>query len=168
MEVMSGSLGQGISQAAGIAMGRKLKGEPGRVWVFMSDGEFQPGQTWEAIQTMVYYRLDNIGIYVDVNGQQCDGTVEQVMTMEPLDKKLRYFGARVYRVNGHDIEAIVKPAYLKPNGKPLIVLADTNPCQGMDILQKRAPKLHYIRFEQEADRLQLKSWYETQMSGEVI
>jgi len=73
MEVMSGSLGQGLSQAAGIAMARRLKGETGRVWVFMSDGEFQIGQTWEAIQTISFYKLDNICVYVDVNGYQCDG-----------------------------------------------------------------------------------------------
>ena len=61
MEVMTGSLGQGISQAAGIALARRLKGENGKVWVFMSDGELQPGQVWEAIQCMAFYKLDNMG-----------------------------------------------------------------------------------------------------------
>jgi transketolase len=149
-------------------MARKLRNETGRVWVFMSDGEFQPGQTWEAIQTMVYHHLDNIGVYVDVNGQQCDGIVEQVMSIEPLHQKLKYFGARVFRVDGHDIKALVKPAGLKPNGHPLIVLADTNPCQGMEILKQRAPKLHYVRFEKEAERLQFQTWYDNQLSAEVI
>lgn len=162
MEVMTGSLGQGISQAAGIAMARKLKGETGRVWIFMSDGEFQSGQTWEALQAMAYYKLDNIGIYVDVNGQQCDGTVESVMNIEPFDKRLQTFGARVCKVDGHDIEALVKPARLKPNGKPLVVLAYTNPCQGLDLLRTRAPRLHYLRFNSEAERQQyaavLKEW----------
>jgi transketolase len=152
MEVMTGSLGQGISQAAGIAMARKLHGESGRVWVFMSDGEFQSGQTWEAIQSMCYYKLDNIGIYVDVNGQQCDGAVPTVMNIEPLDKRLKAFGARVFRVNGHDIEALARPARFKPNGKPLVVLADTDPCHGMDILRSRAPRLHYLRFNNENER----------------
>ena len=152
MEVMTGSLGQGISQAAGIAMARKLRGDSGRVWVFMSDGEFQSGQTWEAIQAMCYHKLDNIGIYVDVNGQQCDGAVATVMNIEPLDKRLKAFGASVFRVDGHDIEALVRPAKFKPNGKPLVVLADTDPCHGMEILRSRAPKLHYLRFDNEDER----------------
>lgn len=154
MEIMTGSLGQGISQAAGIAMARKLKGEKGRVWIFMSDGEFQSGQTWEALQAMAYYKLDNIGIYVDVNGQQCDGTVTSVMNIDPLDKRLQAFGARVFKVDGHDVEALVKPARLKPNGKPLVVLAYTNPCQGLELLKTRAPRLHYLRFNSEAERQQ--------------
>lgn len=162
MEVMTGSLGQGISQGAGIAMARKLKGESGRVWIFMSDGEFQSGQTWEAIQAMAYHKLDNIGIYVDVNGQQCDGTVTSVMNIDPLDKRLKAFGARVCMVDGHDIEALVKPARMKPNGKPLIVLAYTDPCRGLERLKTRAPRLHYLRFNNEEERQQyaavLNAW----------
>ena len=73
METMTGSLGQGISQAAGIAMARKRKKEKGRVFIFMSDGEFQIGQTWEALQSLSFHRLDNVIIFVDVNGFQCDG-----------------------------------------------------------------------------------------------
>lgn len=170
MEVMTGSLGQGISQAAGIAMARKLRGDTGKVWVFMSDGEFQSGQTWEAIQAMAYHRLDNMGIYVDVNGQQCDGTVESVMNIEPLDKRLKSFGMRVYRVNGHDLDALVKPARLKPDGRPLIILADTDPCQGMEILNARRPKMHYTRFDSEADRSRYASFLSTMIEckGEDI
>ncbi len=152
MEVMTGSLGQGISQAAGIAMARKLKGESGRIWMFMSDGEFQSGQTWEAVQAMSHYRLDNMGIYVDVNGQQCDGEVPAVMNIEPLDKRLKAFGARVYKVDGHDLEALARPARLKPDGRPVIVLAVTDPCRGIEIIARRAPKLHYVRFERDGER----------------
>lgn len=166
MEVMTGSLGQGISQAAGIAMARKLRGESGRVWMFMSDGEFQPGQTWEAIQTMAFYRLDNMGIYVDVNGQQCDGEVKEVMNIEPLDKRLEAFGARVFKVYGHDIEALVQPARLEPDGRPLVVLAYTNPCQGIDLLKLRAPKLHYLRFNSDDERLQYQSLLAEMNQGE--
>ncbi len=158
MEVMTGSLGQGISQAAGIAMARKLRCETGRVWVFMSDGEFQSGQTWEAIQAMAYYKLDNLGIYVDVNGQQCDGAVASVMNIEPLDKRLKAFGTRVFKVDGHNVEALAKPARLKPNGQPLIVLAYTNPCKGIDLLESRTPKLHYLRFNSDVERLQYKTF----------
>lgn len=152
MEVMSGSLGQGISQAAGIAMARHRRGESGRVWVFMSDGEFQSGQTWEAVQTLAHFHLDNIGIYVDVNGQQCDGAIPKVMSIEPLDQRLQAFGARVFRVDGHDPQALLAPARLQPAGRPLLVLADTDPCRGLELLRERSPRLHYVRFGNEAER----------------
>jgi transketolase len=153
MEVMTGSLGQGLSQAAGIAMARRLRGETGKVWVFMSDGEWQSGQNWEALQAIAHHKLDNIGVYVDVNGQQCDGAVCAVMEIEPFAERLQSFGANVYRVNGHDLDALVKPATAEPiPGKPLIVLADTNPWQGIEILAQRHPKFHYVRFAGEAER----------------
>ena len=151
-EITSGSLGQTLSQAAGIALGRRLKGETGRQWVLMSDGEFQSGQTWEAIQTLCYYKLDNIGVYIDINGQQCDGKMEDVMAIEPLQSKLEAFGARVCNVNGHDIEALAAPADLSPDGRPLFVLAYTNTSQGIEILEERRPKLHYVRFKDEQER----------------
>ena len=152
MEIMTGSLGHGLSQAAGIAYARRLKGETGRVWVFMSDGEFQIGQTWEAMQTLSFYKLDNIGIYVDVNGYQCDGKMSKVMNIEPLKKRLESFGAKVFDVDGHDIDALIAPAKLKPAGRPLVVLAYTTPYRGIKILKEKAPKFHYIRFKDEDER----------------
>jgi transketolase len=154
MEVMTGSLGQGLSQAAGIAMARKLKGDTGKVWVFMSDGEFQSGQNWEAIQAMAHHRLDNMWLIVDMNGQQCDGEICSVMTIEPFDKRLEAFGARVFRLDGHDVEALAAAAAQQPDGRPTVILADTNPCQGLDLLAARAPKLHYVRFTSSEERLQ--------------
>ena len=151
-EVMGGSLGQAISQAAGIAYARKRKGDSGRVWVFMSDGEFQVGQTWEAFQALSFHNLDNVGVYVDVNGQQCDGTTDDVMSIEPLAARLEAFGARVFSVNGHDIEALAAPARLEPDGRPLVVLAYTNPCHCMPALEERRPSLHYVRFRDEDER----------------
>ncbi len=155
MEVMTGSLGQGLSQAAGIAMARKLRGDTGKVWVFMSDGEWQSGQNWEALQAISYHNLDNLGIYIDANGQQCDGAMGDVMNIEPLADRLTAFGARVHRVDGHDLDMLVKPI-LEPiqQGKPLIVIADTNPWKGIEILKERYPKLHYVRFLTEQEREQ--------------
>jgi transketolase len=146
MEVMTGSLGQGLSQAAGLAMARKRRGERGRVWVFMSDGELQSGQNWEAMQAIAFHQLDNLRIIVDVNQQQCDGAVAQVMQTEPLDQRLAAFGARVRRIDGHNIEQLAEMAELEPDGRALVILADTDPCAGIELLQARAPKLHYIRF----------------------
>lgn len=157
MELMTGSLGQGISQAAGVAMARKRRGDRGRVFVFMSDGEFQSGQVWEAMQAMAFHRLDNMIIYVDVNGQQCDGVVSEVMNIEPLDKRLKAFGVRVVRIDGHDVKALARPASLKPDDRPLVVLADTDPCRGIELLAARRPKLHYTRFERETEREAFRS-----------
>jgi transketolase len=146
METMTGSLGQGISQAAGIAMARKRKNEKGRVFIFMSDGEFQIGQTWEAIQALSFHMLDNVVIYVDVNGFQCDGKMCNVMDVEPLDKRLEAFGCRVFRMNGHDIRKLADAGSLKPDGRPVVVLCDTDACRDLDVLKSRAPKMHYVRF----------------------
>ena len=147
LELTGGSLAQTISQVGGIALVRKLRGDTGRNWIFMSDGEYQSGQTWEAVQALAYYHLDNIGVYVDVNGQQCDGKMEQVMNIEPLQQRLEAFGGRVFSVNGHDPRALAVPALLPPDGRPLFVLAYTDPCAGMPIIEERRPKLHYVRFK---------------------
>ncbi|MFZ5828100.1 MAG: thiamine pyrophosphate-dependent enzyme [Bacillota bacterium] len=147
MEVTTGSLGQGLSQALGVALARKLRGETGRTWVYMSDGEFHEGQTWEAIQIAVWQKLDRVGIYVDMNGQCCDGAMESVLEMGDLQKKLEAFGCRVFSVNGHDLEALAAPAELEPDGRPLVVLCYTDPCRDMELLRANAPKLHYLRFK---------------------
>lgn len=160
LELMTGSLGQGISQAAGIAMARKLKKETGRVVLFLSDGECQSGQFWEAVQAMSFHKLDNMLAYVDINGYQCDGKMTTVMGIEPFDKRLETFGARVYRIDGHDVDALVALGKLKPDGRPTFILCDTNPCRGVDILKKRIPKLHYVRFTGEEEKRAYKEAYE--------
>jgi len=154
LEVTGGSLGQTLSQAGGVALARKLKRETGRVWVFMSDGEYQSGQTWEAVQALAFHKLDNVGIYVDVNGQQCDGQMDEVMSIEPLKLRLEAFGARVFQVDGHDVNALAAPAALSPDGRPLVVLCYTNPAARMPLLESHRPKLHYVRFKDEAERRQ--------------
>ncbi len=150
-EVTAGSLGQAVSQAAGIAMARRMKGDTGRVWGFMSDGEFQEGQVWEAFQTLAHYRLGNFGVYVDVNGQCCDGAMKDVMTVDPLDARLTAFGAEVRKVDGHDLDALARAATDPPADRPLVVLAITDPCRDMPLLRARAPKLHYVRFKSAAE-----------------
>ncbi|MCC6275454.1 MAG: transketolase [Leptospiraceae bacterium] len=153
MESMTGSLGQGISQAAGAAKAYKLKRNKGRIFVFMSDGEFQIGQTWEAVQAMSFHKLDNMFIYIDINGHQCDGKMDTVMNIEPLEKRLESFGARVFRVNGHNPEILCSLGNLPPEGKPTFILADTSPYNGIAILKKRFPKFHYLRFTSEEEKL---------------
>ncbi len=160
-EVNGGSFGQALSQAAGVAVARRLKGESGRVWVFMSDGEFQEGQTWEAFTTMAFHKVDNLSVFVDVNNQQVDGRMQDVMDIEPLQSKLSAFGAQVVKVDGHDIEALVDAATQHQAGKPLVVLGYTSPYQGLEILKERYPHLHYIRFKSEAERQRYRDVLQT-------
>ena len=146
-EVTAGSLAQCLSVAGGVALARRLKGEAGRVVVFMSDGELQEGQTWEAFAALAYKRLDNVLVYVDANAQQCDGAMEAVGCIEPLAARLAAFGARVAEVDGHEADALAAPATWAPDGRPVVVIARTDPCRGLDLLRARAPKLHYVRFK---------------------
>src|SRR5690606_17601004 len=123
MESMTGSLAQALSQAAGVALARKLRGDTGRGGVLMSGGVVQEGQRRVSFLALADHRMDNVGIYGDVNGQQCDGRVQDVMGIEPLADKLAAFGADVVRVDGHDVEALAA-AGRGPwqQGKPRVVL----------------------------------------------
>ncbi len=151
-EVTAGSLGQALSQAGGIALARRLRGETGRVWVFMSDGEFQEGQTWEAFAALAHHRLGNLGVYIDANAQQCDGAMPDVMTIEPLAARLRAFGAQVHEVDGHDSDALAAAADGCGTGdRPLAIIARTDPCRGIELMREQAPKLHYVRFKSDAE-----------------
>jgi len=154
MEVMTGSLGQGISQAAGIALGKKIKKDTGIIWILMSDGEFQIGQVWEAIQFMSFHKLNNIKVIIDANKHQCDGKVENVMCIEPLEKRLESFGVSVFKVYGHNINELVNRAEFTAKGKPNFVIAETNPYQGIEILKRNSPKLHYVRFKSEEEKME--------------
>jgi transketolase len=158
IETTTGSLGQCLSQAGGAALGRKLKGESGRVWVFLSDGELQEGQTWEAFAALSYYQLGNVGVYMDVNAHQCDGRMDEVMNVEPIRARLESFGAVVHEVDGHDVNALAAPAQAQHTDKPLVVIARTDPAHGVEILRARAPKYHYVRFRDEAERGQYRAW----------
>ena len=164
-EVTAGSLGQALSQAGGIAMARKLRGDTGRVWVFMSDGEFQSGQTWETLQALRFHQLDNMTAIVDVNRQQCDGAMPDVMEIEPLLDRIKAFGVQAIRVDGHDIEAIVKAGRARPSGAPMVILAYTDPCREIPLLEERRPKLHYLRFKNAEERQQYQSFLDYQVKA---
>jgi len=157
MEITSGSFGQALSQAAGMAAARQMRRESGMTWVFMSDGEFQEGQTWEAVQTMAHHRLDTVAVMVDVNGQQVDGLTRDTMNIEPLTTRLEAFGAHVETVDGHDVEAICTAAAVSHPEKPLFVLCYTDPARGVPALEPRRPHLHFIRIKNDAERAQLES-----------
>lgn len=152
MEVHNGTLGIGLSTAAGLAWGRKRRGETGKVWVYMSDGEVQEGQTWEAIQCCAHHRIDNVKAIMDVNRQQCDGAMSSVMQAGDIAQKMEAFGAEVVRVDGHKLDELRKAARTPHRGKPLIILANSSPFRGMPTLQERFPRLHYVRFKSERER----------------
>ncbi|MBS4208831.1 1-deoxy-D-xylulose-5-phosphate synthase N-terminal domain-containing protein [Bacillus sp. FJAT-50079] len=145
-ELTTGSFGQAISQAGGIAHARKMRHEDGRVFLFMSDGELEEGQTWEGIQAAAHYKLDNLVVYVDVNGQQYDGWTKDVMNIEPINSRIEAFGGTCVTVDGHNIEELVKASQTPTEGKPLFVLCYTNSAQGLPELDYRKPNLHFVRF----------------------
>ncbi|WP_284164491.1 transketolase [Frigidibacter sp. SD6-1] len=155
MEVHNGTLGIGLSTGAGLAWGRKRRAEPGRTWVFMSDGEVQEGQTWEAVQAAVHHGIDNLLAIMDVNDQQCDGAMSSVMEVGDIAAKFRCFGAACAEIDGHDLTAM-RDAVREPHeGRPLIILARTSPFHAMSALQERFPRLHYVRFKSEEERARM-------------
>ncbi|WP_299547351.1 transketolase [uncultured Tateyamaria sp.] len=152
MEVHNGTLGIGLSTAAGLAYGRRRCGDKGRTWVFMSDGEVQEGQTWEAVQACAHHGIDTVMAIMDVNDQQCDGAMSSVMEVGDIKTKFENFGAACIEIDGHDLSAIRDAARTSHVGKPLIILARTNPFHTMSILEERFPRLHYVRFKSEDER----------------
>ena len=107
VEISTGSLGQGLSVACGIALAQKLDKAANRVYAVLGDGELQEGQIWEAAMTAAHYKLDNLCILVDNNGLQIDGPVAKVMGVEPIADKWRAFGWDVQDIDGHDMAQIV-------------------------------------------------------------
>ena len=108
IEISTGSLGQGLSIANGMALGLKIDGLSSRVYCMLGDGEIQEGQVWEAAMTAAHYKLDNLCAIIDNNGLQIDGHCHEVMHIEPIVKKWEAFGWHVIDINGHDMEAVVR------------------------------------------------------------
>lgn len=159
-ETTAGSLGQTISVAAGVAHARKLKGEEGDVYVMLSDGELQEGQFFEALALSSFYKLDNLKLVIDENGQQVEGYTKDVMDMEPLEDKLSAFGCCVKTVDGHNIDAIESALAQKTPGSPLAVICKTSAAKGVPLLEKRVPMLHFVRFSGD-ELVQAKEFLET-------
>ena len=106
VDMSTGSLGQGISTACGMALAAKVKGKQNRVYTLLGDGEIQEGQVWEACMFASHYKLDNLCVIIDNNGLQIDGDVAKVMSPYPIDEKLKAFGFHVEVIDGHDFNAI--------------------------------------------------------------
>jgi transketolase len=140
IEVCTGSLGQGLSMANGMALGLRLDGKKSRVYVLLGDGELQEGQVWEAAMAASHYRLDNLCALVDANALQIDGEVKRVMNVTPIGDKFRAFGWNVVDIEGHDMEAIVGALDMaeKTKGKPTMVVARTVKGKGVPRFEHKA------------------------------
>jgi len=140
VDASTGSLGQGLSFAVGLALAGKLDRAPWRVYVVLGDGEVQEGQIWEAAMAAAHYRLDNLTAYLDHNGLQIDGRVEDVMSISPVAAKWQAFGWHVIEVDGHDMEQILGAAAeaAEVKGRPTMVVARTVKGRGVSFMENRA------------------------------
>jgi transketolase len=137
VEASTGSLGQGLSIAVGVALAARLNKQKHRVYAIMGDGEQQEGQIWEAIMEAGHYKLDNLCGIVDRNRLQIDGWVEEVMNVEPLEDKYRAFDWNVIEIDGHDMGEIVS-AFEEAKtveGRPTVILASTIKGKGVDFME---------------------------------
>lgn len=137
IEACTGSLGQGLSIAQGMALAGRLDGKVYRVFCLMGDGEIQEGQVWEAAMSAAKYRLDNLVGIVDCNRGQLDGMVEDIMPIEPVDEKWASFGWDVKRIDGHDLSQVLD-AYewaQSREGKPKVIVADTVKGKGVSFME---------------------------------
>ncbi|HKN32205.1 MAG TPA: transketolase [Terriglobales bacterium] len=137
VEASTGSLGQGLSIAVGLALAGKLNSKNHKVFCIMGDGEQQEGEIWEAAMEAAHYKLDNLIGIVDCNRLQIDGKVSDVMNVEPLEEKYRGFGWDVVRINGHDMKQVVDALEnaKKDLGKPLVILANTVKGKGVSFME---------------------------------
>ena len=127
LEASTGSLGQGVSVALGLALAAKLNKSPSRTYVMLGDGELQEGQIWEAAMFGGFHKIDNICVIVDNNQIQLDGFVKDIMSVDPLPDKWRSFGWNVVECDGHDMSALQKAfaAAEACKGKPTVLIAHT-------------------------------------------
>lgn len=140
VDMSSGSLGQGISAACGMALNGKRKGENYRVYAVLGDGECEEGQVWEAMMFAAHYKLDNLCFFIDFNGLQIDGEITKVMSPLPFDEKLKAFGMNLIEIDGHDYDqirsALAQAKTVK--GKPTAVLAHTIKGKGVSFMENVA------------------------------
>ena len=140
VDMSTGSLGQGISTAVGMALAGKMDHKAYRVYAVLGDGEVEEGQVWEAFMSAAKYSLDNLCAVIDVNGLQIDGKTTDVMPTEPLDKKLEAFGWNVLKVDGHDLAAL-SAAFEQAkglSGAPTMILAKTVKGKGVSFMENQA------------------------------
>lgn len=140
VDMSTGSLGQGISAAVGMALAGKADNKDYRVYTILGDGELQEGQVWEACMSAAHYKLDNLTAFLDHNGLQIDGKITEVLSPEIVEDKFKAFGWKVINVNGHDYSQIneaIEEAK-KTKGMPVMIVADTVKGKGVSFMENQA------------------------------
>lgn len=140
VDASTGSLGQGLSIANGMALASKLDSEGVRVYCICGDGELQEGQIWEAAMTSAHYKLDNLCVIIDNNNLQIDGKVSDVMNIYPINEKFRSFGFATIEVDGHNIKELISAfeQAKKTKGKPTAIIANTIKGKGVSFMENIA------------------------------
>ena len=139
VDMSTGSLGQGLSAANGMALASKIDSKGYRVYALLGDGEIEEGQIWEAAMTSSHYKLDNLCVIIDNNNLQIDGSVDNVMNVYPIDEKFRSFGFEVFTVDGNNIDELIavfeKVKTVK--GKPTAIVAKTVKGKGVSFMENQ-------------------------------
>lgn len=137
IDMSTGSLGQGVSAAAGMAKGAKYLGKDINVYTLLGDGEIEEGQVWEAFMFAAQYRLDNLCVMIDSNGLQIDGACKDVMSAEPIDEKLKAFGFEVVTIDGNSFDEIEKAfdGFHATTGKPFAIILKTVKGKGVSYME---------------------------------
>jgi len=140
VDMSTGSLGQGLSAANGMALAAKLDNKNHKIYVILGDGEVQEGQIWEAAMSASHYKLDNVIAVLDFNGLQIDGSNEEVMNINPIDSKFEAFGWHVIKIDGHDLEEIGSAVdeAKAVSGKPTVIIAKTAKGKGVSFMENKA------------------------------
>lgn len=140
VDMTTGSLGQGLSVANGMAIAGKMNNKQYRVYCLLGDGEIEEGQVWEAAMTANKYKLDNLCVIVDNNNLQIDGTIEEVMSSYPIDEKFKSFGFQIINIDGHNIQEIIDAFDVAKNvkGKPTCIIAKTIKGKGVSFMENKA------------------------------
>ena len=140
VDMSTGSLGQGISVACGMALASRQKKRDNRVYTLLGDGEIQEGQVWEACMFAAHYKLDNLCVIIDNNGLQIDGDIAKVMSPYPIDKKLEAFGFHVETIDGHDFDAIASALDTAKTvkGRPSAIIMKTVKGKGVSFMENQA------------------------------
>ena len=138
VDVSSGSLGQGLSVANGMALSKKIYNNDGYVYCIVGDGELEEGQIWEALMTSNKYNLNNLILIVDNNGLQIDGSIKNVKSVDNLEEKFNSFGMYVQSINGHDFEDILNSIdNAKKSKKPNVIIANTIKGKGISFMENK-------------------------------
>lgn len=155
LEIGGGSLGQGLSRGVGHALTARLRNQPWQVYVYMSDGELQEGQVWEAAMVASHQKLDNLLLVIDYNGLQVEGKVEEITNMENMIQRWQAFGWNAVEINGNDLTEVIEALdSVQKNGKPTVIIAKTVIGNGISFLHGRED-VHYVKWTESDHKIAL-------------